>query len=75
MTSHMQDLFQKFRKDSEHILEQISKLRETTVFPILFHIQASMAPWVTSRIYDRLNKFGQKIENDVDIILLSLIHI
>jgi len=63
--------FQKFRKDGEHLLEQISKLRERTVFPILFHIQASMAPWVTSRIYDRLNRFGQKIEGDVDVVLFS----
>lgn len=71
MAERIQDIFENFKKEGEQLLEKIAEQRKSTVFPLLFHIQVSIAPWVTTKIYDCLIKFGEKIKGDVDIILFS----
>ena len=71
MASRIKTIFDNFKKEGEQILEQISKLKNLTVIPLLFHIQANIAPWVVSKLYDRLIKFGDKIKGDVAVILFS----
>jgi hypothetical protein len=71
MINYMQTIFDEFKKECEPILEQISKLQNSTVIPLLFHIQANIAPWVTAKIYDRLIRFGNKIKGKVVVILFS----
>jgi hypothetical protein len=63
--------FNEFKKEGEPLLEEISKRKNLTVIPILFHIQVGIVPWVVTKIYDRLIKFGNKIKGDVAVILFS----
>ena len=67
----MLTIFNRFREESEPILDELSRIRGTVVIPLLFHLQTSIAPWTLSRIYDRLVRFGEKIKGDVDVILFS----
>ena len=71
MTNSIQIIFEEFKRECEPILEQISKSKNITVIPLLFHIQANIGPWVTTKLYDRLAKFGNKIKGDVAVILFS----
>jgi hypothetical protein len=71
MTNSIQTIFNDFKKECEPLLEQMSKSKNITVIPLLFHIQANIAPWVTTKLYDRLTKFGNKIKGDVSVILFS----
>jgi len=64
-------IFNRFKEESEPILDELSRIRGTVVIPLLFHLQTSIAPWTVSRIYDRLVRFGEKIKGDVDVILFS----
>jgi hypothetical protein len=67
----MLTIFNRFKEESEPILDELSRIRGTVVIPLLFHLQTSIAPWTVSRIYDRLVRFGEKIKGDVDVILFS----
>jgi len=67
----MQKAFECFKQQTEPLLEQLSKLRGSTVFPLLFHLQVSITPWVISEIYDSLIKFGSHIDGDADVIIFS----
>jgi len=71
MTNYMQTIFDDFKKECEPILEQISNSKNSTVVPLLFHIQVNITPWVTTKLYDRLIKFGNKIKGNVAVILFS----
>jgi len=53
------------------LLEQLSRLRGSTVFPLLFHLQVSITPWVISEIYDSLIEFRSQIDGDADVIIFS----
>lgn len=41
------------------------------MFPLLFHLQAGIAPWALSEVYDFLIKLGRHINGNVDVILFS----
>jgi len=67
----MQNAFECFKQQAEPLLEQLSRLRGSTVFPLLFHLQVSITPWVISEIYDSLIEFRSQIDGDADVIIFS----
>jgi hypothetical protein len=71
MINHIRVAFDEFKRECEPILERTSKSKNLTIIPLLFHIQVNIAPWVVTKIYDRLIRFGDKIKGDVAIILFS----
>lgn len=69
--SYMQKIFEDFKQKAEPLLEKLSELRNSTVFPILFHSQSHIAPWGVTEIYDFLKKLKEPLNENVDIILFS----
>lgn len=65
-------LFEEFKQKATPLLEKISQLRKSTIFPLLFHIQASINPWCVSRVYDVLRRLDENELKNVDVILFSL---
>lgn len=67
----MQSAFEHFKQEAEPLLGQLSELRGSTVFPILFHFQASIAPWIITEMYDFLVRIGGHTSKNVDVLLSS----
>ncbi len=65
-------LFDEFKRKAEPLLEKLSQLRKSTIFPILFHLQASIAPWCVSKVYDAILQLNEKELENVDVIVFSL---
>lgn len=42
-----------------------------TVFPLLFHPQVNIAPWIVSEVYDVLIKLEGRMNENVDVILFA----
>lgn len=63
--------FEKFKQKAEPLLNELSTLRDSLVFPLLFHYQVSIAPWCVSKIYDRIAKLEGQTSKNIDIILFS----
>jgi ATP-dependent protease ClpP protease subunit len=64
-------LFNEFKKEAEPLLAKLSELRKSTIFPLLFHLQASIAPWCVSKVYDAIRKLNEKEREIVDVIIFS----
>ncbi|MEM0049523.1 MAG: hypothetical protein QXW39_03190 [Candidatus Bathyarchaeia archaeon] len=66
-------LFEEFKRKGEPLLKELSEIRKSVVFPLLFHSQASIAPWCISPIYDSISKVKSRLEKgeNLDIILFS----
>ena len=64
-------LFNEFKQKAEPLLLKLSKLRRSTIFPLLFHLQASISPWCISRIYDAITKLNEKERENIDVIIFS----
>ena len=67
----MQEIFDYFKQKAEPLLAQLYELRHSTIFPLLFHPQTSIASWVISHIYDALSHLKSKIDGNIDVILFS----
>ncbi|MGB9693658.1 MAG: hypothetical protein ACPLYF_02325, partial [Fervidobacterium sp.] len=63
--------FESFRQKAEPLLDKLSNLRKSEVFPMLFHIQVSIAPWCVSKVYDCIARKAGEIK-DMDVVLFSL---
>lgn len=64
-------LFKEFKQKAEPLLAKLSELRKSTIFPLLFHLQASIAPWCISKVYDAIRKLDEKELENVDVIIFS----
>jgi hypothetical protein len=64
-------LFNEFKKKAEPLLAKLSELRKSTIFPLLFHLQASIAPWCVSKVYDAIRNLDEKERENVDVIIFS----
>jgi hypothetical protein len=64
-------LFNEFKQKAEPLLANLSELRKSTIFPLLFHLQASIAPWCVSKVYDAIRKLNEKELENVDVIIFS----
>jgi ClpP class serine protease len=64
-------LFEEFKQKAEPLLAKLSELRKSTIFPLLFHLQASIAPWYVSKVYDAIRKLDEKERENVDVIIFS----
>jgi hypothetical protein len=65
-------LFNEFKQKAEPLLEKLSELRKSTIFPLLFHLQASIAPWCVSKVYDAIRKLNEKEQENIDVIIFSV---
>lgn len=64
-------LFKDFAQKAEPLLIKLSEVRKTTIFPLLFHLQVSIAPWCISKVYDALLDLNEKERRNIDVIIFS----
>jgi len=70
-TLSFKSLFEEFKQKAEPLLTKLADLRNSTQFPLLFHLQTSIAPWCVSPIYDLIAKLKEEERKNVDVIIFS----